>query len=413
MDNLYQLLCIPKPAPLEFDDIKNDSFINYLDKTMVHSQSISEDTELKSKATDQIVKLLSSKSTSPTNTMKTVRSIFASAQNACHFERERALLQWVEVCVSHAFAQAMNSEVVISSNKKPQPRKVEPKTKKNENSRLSNISDSEYDEEDGYNRQSLLGDSDDDYCPTDDDNEGIVPVQRPARKKQADKTTGEKKATKKKAGDKKVEEGKLAEMPSENIPTVTKPKPKKKKEDQVVPEAELQPLVAIGAGPKAVQKYFQTLSPNNIVLSDGYFAKSFFFPSKISFHAFLSVINSAKKTIDICVFAFTDDDIADALIAAKERNVSIKIITDNQQAAGKGADVKRLQELHNIPFKTDNTTGYMHNKFAIIDSATLINGSFNWSKGARFKNRENVLITNIPFCIQEFQAQFDALWEEF
>lgn len=76
----------------------------------------------------------------------------------------------------------------------------------------------------------------------------------------------------------------------------------------------------------------------------------------------------------------------------------------------------------------------MHNKFAgkergrgskankdthsfffwiVVDSKTLINGSFNWSKGARTKNRENIMITNLPYCIQEFQAQFDALWEEF
>lgn len=66
-------------------------------------------------------------------------------------------------------------------------------------------------------------------------------------------------------------------------------------------------------------------------------------------------MNSAQKTIDICVFAFTDDDVANALIAAKKRNVKIQIITDNQQAAGKGADAKRLQVSYGIPFKTDNT----------------------------------------------------------
>lgn len=32
---------------------------------------------------------------------------------------------------------------------------------------------------------------------------------------------------------------------------------------------------------------------------------------------------------------------------------------------------------------------------------------------ARFKNRENVLITNIPQCIKEYQGQFDSLWKEF
>lgn len=71
--------------------------------------------------------------------------------------------------------------------------------------------------------------------------------------------------------------------------------------------------------------------------------------------AFISVLNSATKTLDICVFAFTDDDIANALIAAKKRKVAIRIITDNQQAAGKGADAKRLSESYGIPFKTDHT----------------------------------------------------------
>ena len=51
----------------------------------------------------------------------------------------------------------------------------------------------------------------------------------------------------------------------------------------------------------------------------------------------------------------TDDDVADALIDAKKRKVKIRIITDNQQAAGKGADAARLEADHGIPYKTDNT----------------------------------------------------------
>lgn len=37
----------------------------------------------------------------------------------------------------------------------------------------------------------------------------------------------------------------------------------------------------------------------------------------------------------------------------------------------------------------------------------------NYYLSARFKNKENIIITNIPFCIQEFQNEFDSLWEEF
>ena len=67
------------------------------------------------------------------------------------------------------------------------------------------------------------------------------------------------------------------------------------------------------------------------------------------------MLNSAQKTIDICVFSITDDDVADILIAAKQRKVDVRIITDNQQAAGKGADAERLQKDYGIPYKTDNT----------------------------------------------------------
>ncbi|KAL0145711.1 hypothetical protein V8B55DRAFT_1559481 [Mucor lusitanicus] len=164
------------------------------------------------------------------------------------------------------------------------------------------------------------------------------PHSRPSRKSSGNGTTPAKKAPRKK----------------KNQDQVVHPYPPKNNKEATIP------IIKEGAGPKALQKYFADLehidpgfkSTSDAALPDGYFARSFFFPSKDSL---LSVLYSATKTIDICVFAFTDDDVADALIAAKKRGVAIKIIMDKQQAAGKGANAKRLQESYGIPFKTDNT----------------------------------------------------------
>ncbi|RUS29034.1 hypothetical protein BC938DRAFT_481142 [Jimgerdemannia flammicorona] len=174
----------------------------------------------------------------------------------------------------------------------------------------------------------------------------------------------------------------------------------------------------------------------------GLYAKPYFFPGKDGFLALVEAIDSAQKTLDCCVFSLSDDSIADVLIRAKKRGVKvswdvvcglwfglftlnmkgsrlnslfeqIRIITDNQQAKGKGSDVQRLQEEHKIPYKTDHSQAFMHHKFAVIDNKVLVNGSYNWSKNARTRNNENFIISNWPNCIEAFNIEFEKLWAKF
>ncbi|RCH79430.1 hypothetical protein CU098_004531, partial [Rhizopus stolonifer] len=107
-----------------------------------------------------------------------------------------------------------------------------------------------------------------------------------------------------------------------------------------------------------------------------------FFPSEDSYRAFHSALSTAKHTLYVCVFSMTDNDTADVLSDAKRRGVDVRIITDNDQMdPTKGADVYRLNERANIPFKCDDSEQFMHNKFAVIDNKIVITGSFNWSAG--------------------------------
>ena len=47
------------------------------------------------------------------------------------------------------------------------------------------------------------------------------------------------------------------------------------------------------------------------------------------------------------------------------------------QMKNAGSDVLELRQC-GIPARHDANTAHMHHKFAIVDNALLINGSFNW-----------------------------------
>ncbi|KAI8364864.1 hypothetical protein EDC96DRAFT_510630 [Choanephora cucurbitarum] len=149
-------------------------------------------------------------------------------------------------------------------------------------------------------------------------------------------------------------------------------------------------------------------------LPSGTFCIPVFFPSEDSYSLFHSALSTAKHTLHVCVFSMTDNDTARVLSDAKRRGVDVKVITDNDQMdPKKGADIYELNEKHNIPFKCDDSEQFMHNKFAVIDRKMVITGSFNWSAGARYKNRENIIITNIPSVVQQYDEEFQKLWNYF
>lgn len=126
----------------------------------------------------------------------------------------------------------------------------------------------------------------------------------------------------------------------------------------------------------------------------------------------LSYINSATRSLDICVFTITCNEIADAITAAAQRGVAVRVISDNDQAASQGSDVSSLRQA-GIPVRLDKDANHMHHKFAIIDGRLLINGSFNWTRNAVLGNQENVTILDNPAAIQRFGQQFEHMWRLF
>jgi len=138
-------------------------------------------------------------------------------------------------------------------------------------------------------------------------------------------------------------------------------------------------------------------------------ASASFSPGPACLQAIQGQLRAARRCIDICVFTLSDDRITDEVLAAHRRGVAVRILTDNDKEFDAGSDIAALRAA-GVPVAVDRTDAHMHHKFAIVDGAWLLNGSYNWTRSACFHNEENVVLCNDPGLVRQFQAQFDALW---
>jgi phosphatidylserine/phosphatidylglycerophosphate/cardiolipin synthase-like enzyme len=140
--------------------------------------------------------------------------------------------------------------------------------------------------------------------------------------------------------------------------------------------------------------------------------RAYFSPGSACRNAIGSLLRDAAKAVDICVFTITDNRITDEIVNALGRGVQLRIITDDEKAEDAGSDISRLRGL-GVPVRVDHTSNHMHHKFAIFDSATLVTGSYNWTRSAAEYNEENIVLQYDTSLIRQFRSTFEELWEKF
>lgn len=126
----------------------------------------------------------------------------------------------------------------------------------------------------------------------------------------------------------------------------------------------------------------------------------------------VNTLNEAKESICLAAYSFTSQPVADALIAAHERGVEVRIVLDKSQEIASHS-LYGLMLAKGVPTRVNRHYAIMHNKFAVVDGHTLQLGSFNYTKAAEEKNAENVLvIRKNQRVIASYSAQCEKLWKE-
>ena len=121
-------------------------------------------------------------------------------------------------------------------------------------------------------------------------------------------------------------------------------------------------------------------------------------------------IDNAKEFINIAMYTFTDREIAQAILRAKDRGVDIKIYLDRSQVNAKYSKSRYFINNGIEGIRISSNNYIMHNKFAVIDNEIVITGSYNWTASAGERNDENLLVIDDKNIIKKYQNQFNNLW---
>ncbi|KAG2470767.1 PLD6 hydrolase, partial [Polypterus senegalus] len=129
------------------------------------------------------------------------------------------------------------------------------------------------------------------------------------------------------------------------------------------------------------------------------------------YNRLLKHLLSARNTLDLCVFAFSNQDFARVVLELHRRNVLVRIFTDKDFMKITGSQIGNLRK-SGIAVRHEQSDCFMHHKFAVVDKKLLITGSLNWTCKAIQCNKENILITEDAEIVQPFMAEFEKLWNE-
>jgi phosphatidylserine/phosphatidylglycerophosphate/cardiolipin synthase-like enzyme len=130
-------------------------------------------------------------------------------------------------------------------------------------------------------------------------------------------------------------------------------------------------------------------------------------------------IEAARHSIDICSYNLALSQVASTLVAAKNRGVSVRLITEAEY------DDDRLNSLRavGVPIINDKLGGQdgfglMHNKFVIFDARDpssaaddwVWTGSYNFTYAATTRYAENAILIQDESLAQCYLLEFNEMW---
>jgi len=148
-------------------------------------------------------------------------------------------------------------------------------------------------------------------------------------------------------------------------------------------------------------------SKNRILPTEVYFC-----PEDNCEEKLITLINSAKKTIDCAVYDLTLDAVTDALISSNlEKNVKVRFVSDAERSASKYSLIGKIKDSNVSVITNPVDSSYMHNKFCVFDNKVVWIGSMNFTLNGAYKNNNNVLVVEDKEVAKEFTRKIDAFFD--
>ncbi|NOY92255.1 MAG: hypothetical protein GXP55_13760 [Deltaproteobacteria bacterium] len=122
------------------------------------------------------------------------------------------------------------------------------------------------------------------------------------------------------------------------------------------------------------------------------------------FDDLITRIDASTGWIRVMIFALTRSEISDALIRAKDRGVSVRVLVNPRFGAEAAVDALRTAGI-------EVREASVHAKVLAMDGRFVATGSANWSAAA-WANDENSLFIDDPAIALSYEARFDLTWAD-
>lgn len=139
---------------------------------------------------------------------------------------------------------------------------------------------------------------------------------------------------------------------------------------------------------------------------------------------------NAKTSVNLALFVFSAQQLANTLEAKSQQGVGIKALVDSSfvyRPYSEAMDMMGGSLLQNCKLEVENrpwskplttvgmpklpTGDRLHHKFGVVDGKTVITGSHNWSEAANRANDETLLVIESAIVAAHFEREFDRLYQ--
>lgn len=117
----------------------------------------------------------------------------------------------------------------------------------------------------------------------------------------------------------------------------------------------------------------------------------------------------AEQQVDLAAFDLDAPPIVNALITLEEQGAVVRVVTDTDNA-----DQSSIRRLRNagISVVEDKRSGFMHNKFIVIDGRITWTGSLNYTSNGAYCNNNNAVRLESSRLAQNYRVEMDEMYQD-
>ncbi len=143
------------------------------------------------------------------------------------------------------------------------------------------------------------------------------------------------------------------------------------------------------------------------------------YPDKASDHhggladELTAFINTAKTSVDIAIYQLDLPNVTQALIDAKQRGATVRVVTDIDilNDSKENPSFKQLERA-GIPVVGGNANAIMHDKFVVVDDAAVWTGSWNFTENDTYRYNNNAIRIESPELAHNYTVTFDKMFTD-